>query len=139
MVPAVARYRAKSTHSNQAEAVMRVGVPVPSVVIRVTAGLIAVAAGAQQLSSACEGGPGGSASTQESPGRAELRFDPARQGADGFGGEQLAAALPGADRLRQQFMQADEDGDGRISREEWLRWFGLAHAEAADGQPSWPN
>ena len=78
---------------------MRVGVPVPSVVIRVTAGLIAVAAGAQQLSSACEGGPGGSASTQELPGCAELRFDLASQGADGLAEKQFAAALPGADGL----------------------------------------
>ena len=84
--------------------------------------------------------PDGSASTQELPGCAELRFDLASQGADGLAEKQFAAALPGADGLRQQFMQADEDGDGRISREEWLRWFGAVHADkAADGQPSWPN
>jgi hypothetical protein len=30
--------------------------------------------------------------------------------------------------LRRQFIQTDEDGDGRISRDEWLRSFGPAHA-----------
>jgi hypothetical protein len=61
-------------------------------------------------------------------------FEFARQGADGLGEKQFAAALPGADGLRQQFIQADEDGDGRISRDEWLRLFGPALADkAADG------
>ena len=67
-------------------------------------------------------------------------FDFARQGADGLGEKQFAAALSGADGLRQQFIQADEDGDGRISRDEWLRWFGPALADkAADGRQSTPN
>ena len=116
---------------------MRLGVPVlTSVMIGVSAGLIAAGAGAEELRSSCE-------SPRSRPGMrggAEQHFDLARQGADGLGEKQFAAALSGADGLRQQFIQADEDGDGRISRDEWLRWFGPALADkAADGPQSTPN
>ena len=119
---------------------MRPGVPVlTSMMIGVSAGLIAAVAEAEELRSSCESGPV-QVSAQESRGGAEQRFDLARQGADGLGEKQFAAALSGADGLRQQFIQADEDGDGRISRDEWLRWFGPALADkAADGQQSAPN
>jgi EF hand len=113
------------------------GVPVLiSVVIGVAAGLVTAAAGAQQLPSSCHGGPDGSVSAQDAGGRAEERFDRARQGAAGHGEQQLAAALPGAEGLRRQFIQADDDGDGRISRDEWLRSFGPAHAGLAAGAGS---
>jgi hypothetical protein len=36
--------------------------------------------------------------------------------------------LPDADSLRQQFGQVDQDGDGQISRDEWMAWFGPAYA-----------
>jgi hypothetical protein len=109
---------------------MRLRIPVlRSVIVGVAAGLVATAAGAQQLASSCGGAPHGADTALASPGCAEQRFDLLRQGADGLGEEQFAAAMPGADGLRQQFIQADEDGDGRISRDEWLRWFGPAHAE----------
>ena len=72
------------------------------------------------------------ARSSASTSRAEARTDLAEK--------QFAAASPGADGLRQQFIQADEDGDGRINRDEWLRWFGPALADkAADGQQSTPN
>ena len=68
------------------------------------------------------------------------RFEFVRPGADGLGEKRFAAALSGADGLRQQFIQADEDDDGPISRDEWLRWFGPALADkAAYGQASRPN
>jgi hypothetical protein len=64
-------------------------------------------------------------------------FEFARQGADGLGEKQFAAVSSGAD---PQFLQADKDGHGRISRDEWLRWFGPALADkAADGPQSTPN
>jgi EF hand len=111
---------------------MRLGIPVlRSMIVGVAAGLVATAAGAQQLASSCDGAAHGAETALASPGCAEHRFDLLRQGADGLGEEQFAAAMPGADGLRQQFIQADEDGDGRISRDEWLRWFGPAHAENA--------
>ena len=75
-----------------------------------------------------------------SRGGAGRRFEFVRPGADGLGEKRFAAALSGADGLRQQFIQADEDDDGRISRDEWLRWFGPALADkAAYGQASRPN
>ena len=96
--------------------------------------LIAAVAGADELRS--RGRPAGLARIAG----ARAPFDLARQGADGLGEKQFAAALSGADGLRQQFIQADEDGDGRISRDEWLRWFGPALADkAADGPQSTPN
>jgi hypothetical protein len=108
---------------------MRPGVPVlTSVIVGMAVGLMAAAADAQQLRSPY-GGHGGQASAQDVPSRAAPRFERARRGADGLGAEQLAAAT-GAEGLRQQFIQADDDGDGRISRDEWLRWFGTVYAGA---------
>jgi hypothetical protein len=120
---------------------MRLALPVRmSVIIGVAAGLVVSAAHAQQVLSSCDGGPDRSVSAQGSLGCAEQRFDLARQGADGLGEEQFAAAVAGAEGLRRQFLQADEDGDGRISRDEWLRSFGPAHADhGPDGQPTGPN
>ena len=94
-------------------------------------------AGAQQLS-LCDGAAGSSVAATDSHKQAEAPMDLARQGAAGLGEERLGGALPGAEGLRQRFLQADADGDGRISREEWLRSFGPAHA-AAPGQPTGPN
>jgi hypothetical protein len=118
---------------------MRRGVTVlTSMMIGVSAGLIAAGADADELRSSCEGGY--QVSAQESQGGAEQRFDLARRGADGLGEKQFAAASSAADGLRQQFIQVDEDSDGRISRDEWLRWFGPALADkAADGQQSTPD
>jgi hypothetical protein len=60
----------------------------------------------------------------------------AHRAANGAGEEQFPAALPGAHGPRQQFIRADVDGDGRISRDEWLRWFGSRQAgTAAIGDP----
>jgi hypothetical protein len=116
---------------------MRLGVPVlRSVIVGVAAGVVAAAVGAQQLVSPCDGAPHGADTALASPGCAEQRFDVLRQGADGLGEEQFAAAMPGADGLRQQFIRVDEDGDGRISRDEWLRWFGPAHAGPTVGAGS---
>jgi EF hand len=120
---------------------MRLAIPVQiSVIMGIAAGLAVTAAHAQQVLSSCDGGSDGSVSAQQSLGGAEQRFDLLRQGANARDEEQFAAALPGADGLRQQFIQADEDGDGRISRDEWLRWFGPAHADRGpDRQPTGPN
>jgi hypothetical protein len=116
---------------------MRLGVAVlTSMMIVVSAGLLAVAE-AGELRSSYDGGP--QVSALESRNCAEQRLDLARPGADRAGEEQFAADLSGVDDLRQQFIQADEDGDRRISRDEWLRWFGPAVADKADGPPSGPN
>jgi hypothetical protein len=112
---------------------MRPGVPVlTTVIIGVTVGLMAAAADAQQLRWPC-GGHDGHVSAQDVPSRAAQRFERVRQGADGLGAEQFAAAATGAEGLRQQFIHADHDGDGRISRDEWLRWFGTVYAGAMAG------
>jgi hypothetical protein len=115
---------------------MRPSVPVLTfVIIGVAVGLMAAAAGAQQLRSSC-GGHDEQVSAQDVPSRAAQRFERARRGADGLGVEQFAAAATGAEGLRQQFVRADEDEDGRISRDEWLRWFGTAYAGAMAGADS---
>ena len=63
---------------------MRLGVPVlTSMMIGVSAGLIAAVTGAEELRSSCDGGH--QVSAQESRGGAEQRFDLARRGADGLG------------------------------------------------------
>jgi hypothetical protein len=120
---------------------MRLAIPVQiSVIIWVAAGLAVTAAHAQQVLSSCDGGSDGSVSAQQSLGGAEQRFDFLRHGAEDLGEEQFAAALSGAEGLRRQFLRVDEDGDGRISRDEWLRWFGPAHADhGPDRQLTGPN
>lgn len=103
---------------------MRLGVPVvASLIVGVVTGLTPVPGTAQQSSSTCALDRQGALTTEDA--------GPA---------EQPAVALPDAEALRQQFVEADQDGDGRISRDEWLRAFGPAHADAAtDGQPGGPD
>ena len=86
----------------------------------------------------CDGDEDGAVTAAVSQACAEQRFDLARGGAEALAEKQFAAALADADGLRRQFTQADRDGDGRISREEWLAWFGPAYAEAqaTAGQPN---
>jgi hypothetical protein len=113
---------------------MRLGVPVMvSVIIGVSAGLTATPGATQELRGVCDAGAEGTLTAEEAQGCAEQGFDLARGAADGLAEEQFAAALPNADGLRQQFRQVDQDGDGRISREEWMRSFGPAHAETTNG------
>lgn len=122
---------------------MRLGVPVlTSVIIAAAAGLAAAPGGAQELRVLCDADHDGRVTAAEAQDCAEQRFDLARRGADALAEEQFAAALPDADGLRQQFAQVDEDGDGRISRDEWMAWFGPAYAEttkAAAGRLNAPD
>ena len=118
---------------------MRLGVPVMvSVIIALAAGLTAKPGGAQELQVVCDADHDGAVTAEEAQGCAAQRFDLARGGAAGLAEEQFAAAWPDADGLRQQFGQVDQDGDGRISRDEWMRSFGPAHAEATEGAGSRP-
>jgi hypothetical protein len=117
---------------------MRLGVPVMvSAIIAAAAGLVATASSAQELRAGCDADRDRAVTAKEAQGCAEQRFDLARGDADGLAEEQFAAALPDADGLRRQFVQVDRDGDGRISRDEWMAWFGPAYAAAtksAEGQ-----
>ena len=116
---------------------MRLGVPLMvSVIVTLAAALAAPPGAAQNLRVGCDADQDGAVTAEEAQGHAEQRFDVARGNAAGLAEEQLAAALPDADGLRQQFAQADRDGDGRISRDEWIAWFGPAYAgatKAAEG------
>jgi EF hand len=114
---------------------MRLGVPLMGLVIVVAASV--TPGGAEDLRSVCSAGHDGTALTAQAQGCAEQRFERAREDADGLVQGQIAAAVPDADGLRQQFAQVDRDGDGRISRDEWMSWFGPAYAgtaKAAEGQ-----
>jgi hypothetical protein len=119
---------------------MRLGVPVmAAVIVGAAAGLMAPAGSAQQPWFLCDADHDGTVIAAEAQGCAERRFDLARGSAEGLAQEQFAAALPDADGLRREFTQADRDGDGRISRDEWVAWFGPAHAEAAKAAASQLN
>jgi hypothetical protein len=116
---------------------MRLGVPLMGLAI-VAAGLSATPGSAEDLRSVCDSDHNGTVAAAEAQGCAEQRFDLARGSADGLVPGQVDAALPDVNALRQQFAQADQDRDGRISRDEWMAWFGPAYAgaaRAAEGQP----
>jgi hypothetical protein len=136
MVSAFARYRRGQVGSIVRRQIMRLGVPVMlSVIIAAAAGLTAAApAGAQELQFLCDADQDGTVTAAEAQGCAEQRFDLARGGADALAEEQFAAALPDEDGLRRQFARVDQDGDGRISREEWMSWFGPAYADTTGAQ-----
>jgi hypothetical protein len=111
---------------------MGLGVPVMvSVIVAAAAGLTAPPGSAQELRTGCDADRHGTVTAAEAQDCAQQRFDGARGSAERLAEEQFAAASPDADGLRRQFAQADQDRDGRISRDEWLQWFGLAYAEAA--------
>lgn len=117
---------------------MRLGVPVlASLMIGSAAGLSAAPGGAQELQFLCHTNQDGTVSAEQAQRSAEQCAERAAAGVDDLAVEQISA-LPDADRLREQFAQVDEDGDGRISREEWLRSFGPAHARATEGAGSRP-
>lgn len=112
---------------------MRLGVPVMlSVLVAAAAALTTIPGGAQELRVGCDA----DLAFEAAQGCGEQRFDPARGGAHGLRQDRLAAASSDADGLRRQFGQADRDGDGRITREEWLQWFGPAHARTTGGPGS---
>jgi hypothetical protein len=111
------------------EAIMRLGVPgMAALIIGAVAGLAALSGGAQELRLSCAGDPDGALAAGKAQGCAEQRF-----GADGLAEEQFVTGAGDADGLRAQFARMDEDGDGRISRDEWLRSFGPAHAGLTHG------
>jgi len=115
---------------------MRAGVPL---MMSVIIGLAVAPGGAQELRGVCDADRDGTLTAAERQDCAAQRFDLARGAADALAEEQFAAALPDAAALRQQFGQVDQDGDGRISRDEWMAWFGPAYAETTrttDGGPS---
>ena len=112
---------------------MRLGGPVMlSALVTAAAALTTIPGGAQELWVGCDA----DLASEAAQGCGEQQFDPARGGAQGLGEDRFAAASSHADGLRWQFGQADQDGDGRITREEWLQWFGPAHARTTGGPGS---
>ena len=114
---------------------MKVGVPVAvAVIIGVAAGLAARPGGAEQPQLVGDADRGVNTEA-EALGCAAQRFDLSREVADGRAEEKFAAAVSDVEVIRRQFGQADRDGDGRISRDEWLAWFGPAYAGARQPVP----
>jgi EF hand len=112
---------------------MRLGVSLMSLaIVAVAVGLTGPPGGAQELRSGCNANRDGRVSAAQGQGCAEQRLELARGRSDRLAEKQFATAWPDADRLRQQFAQVDRDGDGRISRDEWMAWFGPAYAGTAN-------
>ena len=118
---------------------MRLGVPLMvSVIVAAAAGPAAFPGAAQNLRAGRDADDG-MVTADEARGCAGQRFEVVREGAGRPAEEQLGAALSDADALQRQFAQVDRDGDGRISRDEWLQWFGPAYAEAAKATQRQPD
>jgi len=71
----------------------------------------------------------------EAKGCTEQRFEQISAGQQSFGPEQFSKALPNVQNANDLFKQADQNGDGQISREEWSTWEeqGFAAATAKSG------
>ena len=67
----------------------------------------------------------------------EQRFEEIGARQEGLTQEQFGEAFPEAENLTEIFAQADQDGDGKISRDEWMRWHEqgfTAATEASEGR-----
>lgn len=115
---------------------MRLGMPgLALLTIGAAMTLTAAPPAAQEL---CAGGRDTVVAAGSSPDLTEHQFERTDADPDALPVDELDATLPDADQLRAQFAQIDEDGDGRISREEWMRWFGPTYAVRATAVNSSP-
>lgn len=64
---------------------------------------------------------------------AEQQFQEFGGGQEYMTEEQFGTAFPEAGDAQGMFAQIDEDGDGQISREEWMNWREQGFAEATQG------
>jgi hypothetical protein len=103
------------------------------------AAVAAIPGGAQEQRVVCDADDDGMVSVKEAQGCAEQRFELVRGDAGRLAEEQFAAVLADAGALQRQFAEVDQDGDDRISRDEWLQWFGPAYAEAAKATQRQPD
>jgi Ca2+-binding EF-hand superfamily protein len=66
----------------------------------------------------------------------EQRFEEVSAGQQNLTEEQFRKALPEAENPEQLFAEADQDGDGKVSHEEWMNWHQqgfTAATEASQG------
>lgn len=107
---------------------MRLGVPgMAALIIGAGAGLASLSGGAQGLRQSCSGDHDGALAAGKAQGCTEQRFGV------GQAEEQFVTGAGDADGLRERFARMDQDGDGRISRDEWMRSVGPAHAGLTHG------
>jgi hypothetical protein len=94
-------------------------------------------AGRQFLAASCDADSDSYISAEEARTCAEQHFGGAGGGQEAMREEQFGAAFPGAGNTRELFGQVDEDGDGQVSRAEWMNWqeqgFSAA-TEASEGR-----
>lgn len=109
---------------------MRFGIPVTGAAIFGMASMAALTLNAQELSFVCDTDNDGTITAEGSQGCAEQRFETVRGGADELGEQEFATAFPEAEGPQEQFAQVDQDGNGKISRQEWMSWHDQAFAEA---------
>jgi hypothetical protein len=88
---------------------------------------------------ACDDDHNGYVSGSEAKSCTEQRFQEIVAGQKGLGPEQFSKAFPNAQNASQLFKEADQNGDGQISREEWSQWqeqsFATATAKSGNQMP----
>jgi hypothetical protein len=95
-------------------------------------------AAAQQLQDACDANDDGFVDAQESELCTDREFDEIAAGEKALTEERISARVPGRQSL-PKFSDADQNGDGQISREEWAAFNGQRFAgatESSDGRMS---
>ena len=61
------------------------------------------------------------------------RFEELSAGQESLTQEQFGKAFPESENPDQLFTETDQDGDGKISREEWMNWREQGFAGATQG------
>lgn len=65
--------------------------------------------------------------------RSEERWSEMTGGAEHMTQDQFGAGMTGSQDVQASFSEVDEDGDGQISREEWMNWREQGFAGATQG------
>src|SRR5687768_17024685 len=86
---------------------------------------------------ACDADGDSYISEQEAGTCTEQRFEEVSAGQQNLTQEQFGKAFPTAENPDQLFAEADQDGDGKVSKVEWMNWHGkgfTAATKASEGR-----
>ncbi len=93
------------------------------------AGVVAVSAAVPM---ACDTDGDSYISANEAKTCTEQRFEEISAGQENLTQEQFGSAFPEAENPEQLFAETDQNGDGKVSHEEWMNWHQQGFAAATE-------